>query len=179
MVEKKSVKEFQNEIRAEEKKMQEYGKKFDTTVNGLKNNWKAHGKNLKEAGKKMIREGVDNMKEKVGNYNNEILNQKKENEAAISKMKGSVNNLKNNWKEHGKSLKKAAMQMRNQGINRMKEKVRGFNNEILNQKKENQAAISHMKGDVNLFVSEIDGKRKDFQSYAQGPFQSYIKAFWG
>ena len=117
----KSVKGIQNEIRAKEKKMAEYGKKFDTTVNGLKNNWKAHGKSVKEAGKKMIREGVDNMKEKVGNYNNEILN----------------------------------------------------------QKKENKAAISRMKGDVDLFVSEIDGKRKEFENYAKGPFAGYIKAFWG
>jgi len=176
---KKSVRDFQNEIRAEEVKMQGYGKKFDAKVNGLKNDWQKHARDSKEAGKKMIGEGITRMKEKVGNYNNEILNQKKENKAAISKMKGSVNSLKNDWKEHGKSLKKAATQMRNQGINRMREKVRGFNNEISNQKKENRAAISRMKGDVGLFVSEIDGKRKDFQSYARGPFQSYIKAFWG
>ncbi len=110
---KKSVKEFQNEIRAEEVKMQKYGQNFNTTVKGLKNN----------------------------------------------------------WKEHGNGLKKAAMQMRNQGINKMKEKVRGFSNEILNQKKENRAAISRMKGDVHLFISGIDEKRKDFESY--------IKAFWG
>ena len=147
MAGKKSVREFQNEIRAEEKKMQKYGQNFNTTVKGLENN----------------------------------------------------------WKEHGKSVKKAAIQMRNQGINKMKEKVRGFSNEILNQKKENKAAISRMKGDVDLFVSEIDGKRKDFESYAKGPFTKdinfliseadkkkkefreyikgpfadYIKAFWG
>ena len=121
MVEKKSVREFQNEIRAEEVKMQKYGKNFNTTVKGLENNWKEHGKSLKEAGKKMMREGVT----------------------------------------------------------RMKEKVKKFNNEILNQKKENKAAISRMKGDVNLFVSEINGKRKDFESYAKGPFAGYIKAFWG
>lgn len=118
---KKSVKDFQNEIRTEEKKMHEYGKNFNTTVKGLENDWKKHGKQLKEA----------------------------------------------------------ATQMRNQGINKMKEKVKGFNNEILNQKKENKAAVSRMKGDVDLFLSEIDGKRKDFESYAKGPFASYIKAFWG
>ncbi len=118
---KKSVKEFQNEIRAEENKMQEYGKKFDTTVKGLKNDWKKHGKQLKEA----------------------------------------------------------ATQMRNQGINKMKEKVKGFNNEISSQKKENQAAVSRMEGDVELFLSEVDGKRKDFESYTKGPFAGYIKAFWG
>ncbi len=110
---KKSVKEFQNEIRAEENKMQKYGQNFNTTVKGLEND----------------------------------------------------------WKKHGKSLKEAATQMRNQGINKMKGKVREFNNEILNQKKENHTAISRMKGDVGLFVSEIDGKRKDFAGY--------IKAFWG
>ena len=176
---KKSVRDFQNEIRAEEVKMQRYGKKFDTSVNGLKNDWQKHARGSKEAGKKMIGEGITRMKEKVGNYNNEILNQKKKNEAAISKMKGSVNNLKNNWKKHGKELNEAAIQMRNQGINKMKEKVKGFNNEISNQKKENKAAISRMKGDVNLFISEIDGKRKDFESYAKGPFAGYIKSFWG
>jgi len=125
---KKSVKEFQNEIRAKEGEMQEYAKKQETAVRHLC---------------------------------------------------GEVKTLKNSWKGYDKDLKKAAIQMRNQGINRMREKVRGFNNEISNQKKENRAAISRMKGDVGLFVSEIDGKRKDFQSYARGPFQSYIKAFWG
>jgi len=125
---KKSVKEFQNEIRAEENKMQDYAKKQETAVRHLC---------------------------------------------------GDIRTLKNSWNGYGKGLKEAATQMRNQGINKMKEKVRGFNNEILNQKKENKAAISRIKGDVNLFVSEIDGKRKDFESYAKGPFAGYIKAFWG
>jgi len=183
---KKSVKEFQNEIRAKEGEMQEYAKKQETAVRHLcgevktlKNSWKGYGKDLKKAAIQMRNQGINRMREKVRGFNNEISNQKKENEVAISKTKESVNNLKNNWKAHGKSLKKAAIQMRNQGINRMREKVRGFNNEISNQKKENRVAVSRMKGDVGLFVSEIDGKRKDFQSYARGPFQSYIKAFWG
>lgn len=118
---KKSVKDFQNETRAKEQEMQKYGKDFNTTVRGLENDWKKHGKQLKEAATKML----------------------------------------------------------NQGINKMKEKVRGFNNEISNQKKENKAAISRMKGDVGLFVSEINEKRKDFESYTKGPFAGYIKAFWG
>ena len=164
MAGKKSVKEFQNEIRAEEVKMREYGKKFDSTVKSLKDDCRAKKEEMQKYGQ---------------NFNT------------------TVKSLKNNWKAHGKNLKVAAKQMRNQGINKMKEKVSDFNNEIsahknkfnagvkklnngiLNQKKENQAAISRMKGDVGLFLSEVEGKRKDFQSYAQGPFQSYIKAFWG
>ena len=153
---KKSVKEFQNEIRAEEIKMQVYGKKFDGIVKSLKNDCRAKEQEMQKYGQ---------------NFNT------------------TVNSLKNNWKENGKSLKKAATQMRNQGINKMKEKVsefnneisthknkfnasvKKFNNEILNQKKENKTAVSHMKGNVNLFISEINGKRKDFESYN--------KAFWG
>ncbi len=143
---KKSVKEFQNEIRAEENKMQKYGQKFNDTVKSLKNEIRAKEGEMQKYGQ---------------NFNT------------------TVKGLENDWKKHSKDLKEAAMKMRNQGINKMKEKIREFNNEILNQKKENRAAISHMKGDVGLFVSEIDGKRKDFQSYAKGPFAGYIKAFWG
>jgi len=161
---KKSVKEFQNEVRAEEKKMQEYGKKFDTTVQSLKNDCRTKKQEMQEYGKKFDT---------------------------------AAKGLKNNWKQYGKNLKESAKQIRNQGINRMREKVSEFNNEISvhknkfdagvknlntgisNQKKENRAAMSRMKGDVGLLVSGIDGKRKDFESYAKGPFAGYIKSFWG
>ncbi|MDP3027718.1 MAG: hypothetical protein Q8N63_08490 [Nanoarchaeota archaeon] len=161
---KKSVKDFQNEIRAEENKMQAYGKKFDGTVKSLKNEIRAKEQEMQKYGE---------------NFNM------------------TVKGLENDWKKHGKQLNEAAVEMRNQGINKMKGKVREFNNEIsahknkfnagvkklnneiLNQKKENHTAISRMKGDVGLFVSAIDGKRKDFESYAKGPFAGYIKAFWG
>ena len=104
-------------------------------------------------------------------FQNETRVKEGEMQEYAKKQETAVRHLKNDWKKHGKSLKEAATQMRNQGINRMKEKVKGFNNEISNQKKENKAAISRMKGDVNLFVSEINGKRKDFENYT--------KAFWG
>ncbi|MDP2926096.1 MAG: hypothetical protein Q8N99_07000 [Nanoarchaeota archaeon] len=153
MAEKKSVKEFQNEIRAEEVKMQKYGKKFDDTVKSLKSDCRAKEGEMQEYAKKQA--------------------------TAVKHLCGEIKTLKNSWDGYGKDLKEAATEMRNQGINKMKGKVREFNKEILNQKKENQVSISRMKGDVGLFVSEIEGKRKDFESYAKGPFAGYIKAFWG
>ena len=161
---KKSVKDFQNEIRAEENKMQAYGKKFDGTVKSLKNEIRAKEQEMQKYGE---------------NFNT------------------TVKGLENDWKKHGKQLKEAATEMRNQGIHKMKEKVSEFNketlahknmfdanvkklnNNILNQKKENKTAVSRMNGDVGLIISEINGKRKDFESYAKGPFAGYIKAFWG
>ena len=128
---KKSVKDFQNEIRAEEIKMQKYGKNFNTTVKGLENDWKEHGKSLKKAATQMRNQGINKMKEKVGEFNNEISAHK----------------------------------------NKFDVGVKMLNNGISNQKKENRAAVSRMKGDVGLLISEIDGKRKDFESYN--------KSFWG
>jgi len=126
-----SEREIQNEIRAKEKKMQKYGQNFNTTVKSLKNNWKVHGKDLKKAAAQMRNQGINKMKEKVSEFNNEISAHKNKFNAGVKKL----------------------------------------NDGISNQKKENQAAVSRMKGDVGLIVSEIDGQRKDFQSY--------IKTFWG
>lgn len=118
-------------------------------------------------------------KSSVKTYQQDINAEKQKMGAYSNKFKTTVRSLQANFKKHAKDMKVAALQMREDGIKNMDEKVRKFNHEIKGQIQENKEAISHIANNVKFFQSEISKKKKDFQAYARGPFNSYIKAFWG
>lgn len=84
----------------------------------------------------------------------------------------SVRSLQADFKKHSKDLSAAALEMREEGTKKMNEKI---NNQI----KENKEAVAKIEAGVKFLISEVNKKKKDFQTYAQGPFTDYIKAFWG
>lgn len=132
---------------------------------------------------KTYQQDIDAEKQKMGAYSN--------------KFKTTVRSLQSNFKKHARDIKVAALQMREDGVKHMSnkinkfkgelkiagkimdDKVRKFNHEVKGQMQENREAVAHMADNVKFFQSEINKKKKEFQSYAHGPFNSYIKAFWG
>lgn len=125
-------------------------------------------------------------KTSVKSYQRDI-NAEKQKMAAYSRkmatnvrtLQANVKSLQTSYKKFTKEMKEAAKTMRQDGIKRMNEKVGKFKGEIGDQIKENKEAISHMESNVKYFLSEINKKKKDFRAYARGPFNDYIKAFWG
>ncbi len=87
--------------------------------------------------------------------------------------------LQSNTKALQLKFKTAGLAMREAGIKRMSEKVQKFNKDIKHQVEENKKAVAHMADSIKFFNSEIKNKKSKFQSYADGPFSNYIKAFWG
>ncbi len=107
----------------------------------------------------------------------------------------TVKSLQHDFKKHAKDIKEAASKMRkdkhmDDRINEFKgelktaskhmgSKVHKLNNDIKDQVKENKEASVRIENSVKLLLSEVNKKKKDFQAYARGPFNDYIKAFWG
>lgn len=85
-----SVKSYQQSINSEKQRMGAYAKKMGTSVKSLQGEFKKHSKEVKEAGRNMIGEGIRNMKNKVGKFNNDIQDQIKENKASVSRMGDNI-----------------------------------------------------------------------------------------
>lgn len=100
---------------------------------------------------KTYQQGIGSEKQKTSTYSKEF-------EAGVKSLQSDIT-------KHSKDIKNTALKMREEGIEHMGKKVAKFGKEIEDQ--------------VKYFISEIDKKKKDFQSYVQGPFTNYIKAFWG
>lgn len=128
-------------------------------------------------------EGVCVEKQRMGDY--------------TKKMASSVKSLQGEFKRHSKEIKEAGKTMNVEGKKKMNAKVEKFtgemktaskqiasgvrklNNDIKDQVQENKEAVSRIGGSIKLLLSEVNKKKKDFQAYARGPFNGYIKAFWG
>ena len=108
----------------------------------------------------------------VRSYQQDI-NVEKQKMGAYSKKFGStVRSLQADFKKHGKEMKEAASNMREEGIKNMSAKVGKFKGEIQDQIKENKQAVAHMVSNIKYFLGEINKKKKDFRSYAK-------VSFWG
>jgi len=114
---------------------------------------------------KTYQQGIGSEKQKTSTYSKEF-------EAGVKSLQSDIT-------KHSKDIKNTALKMREEGIEHMGKKVAKFGKEIEDQITENREATSYMANNVKYFISEIDKKKKDFQSYVQGPFTNYIKAFWG
>ncbi len=114
---------------------------------------------------KSYQEGIDTEKQKMNVY--------------AKKMASSVKSLQNDFKKHAKDMNAAALALREAGMQNMNTKVTKFKGEIRAQVRENKEAIANIGNSVNYFVSQINGKKRDFSSYAKGEFQNWIKSFWG
>ncbi len=123
---------------------------------------------VKGAGKtsvKSYQQNIDTEKQKMGTYS--------------KKFGATVRSLQANWKKYEKDMKESATKMREEGMRNMTLKVNRFKGDIKAQIAENKGAVSRISDGIKLFQSEIKKEKKDFQAYARGPFQEYIKAFWG
>ncbi len=107
---------------------------------------------------------------KLYQQNTELEKQKMKTYAR--KMKTDVKSLQADFKKHAKDMNAAAAKMLEDGRKNMSQKVGKFNHEIKEQIRENKEATARMADNVKFF-------HKDFRAYARGPFQGYIKAFWG
>lgn len=122
----------------------------------------------------------------VKSYQGEIDTEKQKMNSYAKKMSSNVRalqndakSLQNDFKKHAKDMNAAALALREDGIQNMNTKVTKFKGEIRAQIRENKEAIAHMGNSVNYFVSQINGKKRDFRTYAKGEFQNWIKSFWG
>lgn len=95
------------------------------------------------------------------------------------KMGSSVRSLQKEFRGHAKDMQAAALKMNEEGATRMQGKVNKFKAEIRDQLKENKEAVAYLENGTKLLLSKVNQKKKDFHAYSRGPFQSYIKAFWG
>lgn len=114
---------------------------------------------------KSYNEGINLEKQKMGTY--------------AKKMGTNVKSLQGEFKKHSKEIKEAGKNMLADGNKKMSAKIEKFNGEIKNQIRENKESIANMGNGVKLFISDVNKKKKDFQAYSRGPFNGYIKAFWG
>src|SRR3989338_4041471 len=106
----------------------------------------------------------------VRSYQQDI-NVEKQKMGAYSKKFGStVRSLQADFKKHGKEMKEAASNMREEGIKNMIPKVAKFKGEIQDQIKENKQAVAHIASNIKYFLGEINKKKKDFRSYAKVSF---------
>lgn len=136
-------------------------------------------------------------KKSVKSYQQDIEAEKQHMSSYSKRFATTVRSLQANFRQHNKELKEAALKMREDGAKHMKAKINKFKGEIKtsgkamdenvdkfkqdikDQVKENKEAVSHIEKNVKYLLSEINKKKNDFQAYAKGPFQDYIKAFWG
>ncbi|OIO62677.1 hypothetical protein AUJ69_02400 [Candidatus Woesearchaeota archaeon CG1_02_47_18] len=107
---------------------------------------------------KSYKQDIDVEKQKMGAYSKEFGT--------------TVRSLQAGFKKHAKDMNAAALKIREDGIKNMSQKVGKFKYEI-------KEATTRMADNVKFIQCEINKKKKDFQAYARGPFQGYIKAFWG
>ena len=114
---------------------------------------------------KTYQQGIDTEKQKMGAY--------------TKKMGSSVKSLQGEFRKQGKEMREAGRAMIAEGNRNMKTKVEKFSSEIKDQIKENREAIANIGNGIQFFLGEINKKKKDFRAYARGPFNGYIKAFWG
>lgn len=121
---------------------------------------------------KLYQEGIDTEKQKMSAYSKKMG-------SSIRAMGSSIKALQNDFKKHGRDMNAAAVALRETGIQNMNMKVTKFKGEIRAQIRENKEAVANMGNSVNYFVSQINGKKRDFRSYAKGEFQNWIKSFWG
>lgn len=119
------------------------------------------------------------LKTSVKSYQGDIDAEKQKMGDYAKKMGSSVRSLQKEFKGHAKYLQEAAAKMNEEGAARMQGKVNKFKAEIRDQGKENKEAIAYLGNGVKLLLSKVNQKKKDFHAYQQGPFQGYIKAFWG
>lgn len=115
----------------------------------------------------------------VNSYRQDVNEEKRKMGAYTKKMGTSVKSLQAGYKKHGQEMRDAGRNMIAEGNENMNAKVGKFRGEIKDQIKENKAAIAHLGNGVRFFLGEVNKKKKDFQAYARGSFNSYIKAFWG
>lgn len=118
-------------------------------------------------------------KTSVKSYQGGIGAEKQAMAGYAKKMGSSVRSLQGEFKRHSKEMHEAGRNMIAEGNRNMSAKVGKFTGEIKNQIKENKEAVSRMEHGVRLFLSEVNNKKKDFRAYQHGPFQGYIRAFWG
>ncbi len=118
-----------------------------------------------ETSVKSYQEGVNPEKQKMGAY--------------TKKMRTNVRSLQAEFKKHAREMKEAGKNMIAEGNANMNSKVGKFRGEIKNQIKENKEAVTHLGNGVQFFFGEVNKKKKDFRAYSRGPFNGYIKAFWG
>lgn len=117
-------------------------------------------------------QGVNEEKQKMGAYTKKMG-------TSVRSLQASVKPLQAEFKKHGKEMQEAGRTMIAEGNQNMRAKVGKFSGEIKTQIKENKAAVAHIGNGVKFLTSEVNKKKKDFQAYARGPFNGYIKAFWG
>lgn len=118
--------------------------------------------------------------EKSVKTHQESMEIEKQKMTAFSKKMGkSVKEMQADFKRHAKIIRAAALNMREEGLKNMSEKIGKFSKEIQDQVKKNKEAASHMEDNIKYFISKINKKKNEFKSYAKGPFQDYIKNFQG
>lgn len=117
-------------------------------------------------------QSVNEEKNKMGAYTKKMG-------TSVRSLQASVKPLQAEFKKHGKEMQEAGRTMIAEGNQNMKAKVKKFTGEIKNQIKENKAAAAHLENGVKFLVGEVNKKKNDFQAYARGQFNNYIKAFWG
>jgi len=126
---------------------------------------KAEAKTPVKASVKSYQQGIESEKQEMSTYSKGF-------EAGVKSLQADI-------EKHSKYVKNAALKMREEGVKNIGEKVVKFRKEIEDQIKENREAVFHMADNIKYFLSEIDKKKKDFQSYAQGSFNDYINVFEG
>ena len=121
---------------------------------------------------KTFQQGIDAEKQMMSAYAKKMG-------SSVRFLQAEVKHLQAEFKKHGKEMKEAGKNMIAEGNRNMDSKVGKFKGEIRNQIKENKEAIANIGNGVQFFIGEVNKKKKDFRAYARGPFNSYIKAFWG
>lgn len=114
---------------------------------------------------KSYKQDIDVEKQKMGAYSKEFGT--------------TVRSLQAGFKKHAKDMNAAALKIREDGIKNMSQKVGKFKYEIKEATTRMADNVKFIQCEINKKKSEINKKKKDFQAYARGPFQGYIKAFWG
>lgn len=115
----------------------------------------------------------------VKSYKEGINSEKQQMDTYSKRMGSSVRSLQGDFRKHSKEMHEAGRNMIAEGNRNMNAKVGKFKAKIRDQLKENNNAIARMGDGVKFFLSEVNKKKKDFHAYQRGPFQAYIKAFWG
>lgn len=136
---------------------------------------KEKGKEGPEKKAKIEKEG----KTSVMSYKQGVEVEKQEMGEYSKKFGASVKSLQSDSKKFAKELKEAGKAIIEEGIKHMEGNVSKYRSDIKAQIKENKEAVSHMQTNIKLLLGEINKTKKDFQSYAHGSFNNYIKAFWG
>jgi len=114
---------------------------------------------------KSYKQDIDVEKQKMGAYSKEFGT--------------TVRSLQAGFKKHAKDMNAAALKIREDGIKIREDGIKNMSQKVGKFKYEIKEATTRMADNVKFIQCEINKKKKDFQAYARGPFQGYIKAFWG